>query len=319
MSTPLLGWIEPNLRNNKQNDAHAKACANLMQGTGLAEVKLDPGQKILLTDAWRHPTVVSDLGSEFTGFRQLTGACVGVSAGNWVTTSACLQRLLSTNPTKAFISFWPFPYGRTRYNEGDRGQGEGAIDSVMGQTIATEGYFDITQQGLPTFDKSDGLALTSKQELQWSDGGSSLVTAWLPTAKLHLGVKAQLNSTDDIWNAIANGYPVIDGCNNYCGHGTVQGDVSIGVYDGRGGHSTCFLGVYNHTTLGRLFLYSNQWDGNTYPQDGSGKARCTTWMKESTVAKLFQTGGNGGETMALSHVDFFPAQPNIQEILTWAA
>ncbi len=308
MTAPLLGWIPPDQRTNEQHEASAIAMAGTMRNCGLAPVKLDPGQKIILTDAWKHPDVVKDIGFEFTGFRQLTGSCVGVSTGNWITTLLCLQRLLATNPTKAAVAFWPYCYGRTRFNEGDRGQGEGAVDSVAGEVVSVEGYFDITQPNLPTFDRSDGLALTSSLEYKWSDGASSLVTAWLPIGKQHLGARAVCNSSDDIWNAVANGYPVIDGCNNYCGSGHVQGDTAIGQYDGRGGHSTCFLGVWQHPTLGKLFLYSNQWDGSTYPEDGSGKGRCTVWMKQSTVDGLFRSGGNGGETMTLSHADWFPAQ-----------
>jgi hypothetical protein len=315
MTTPLLGWIPPRDRTPEQNNAHAAAMRIVRAGHGLQAVSLAPGEKLMLTDSWKDPSVVAELGFVFTGFRQLTGSCVGVSEGNWITTLACIQSKLTVGAHKPFVCFWPFPYGRTRYNEGDRGQGEGAIDSVMGEVISREGYFDIAQPGLPQFNTSDGFALTSNQELQWSDGGSALVTKWASLAAQHVGAKATCNSTDDIWNAIGNGYPVIDGCDNYIGNGSIVGtgaDAYVrGHYDGRGGHSTCILGIWQHPNDGRLFLYSNQWSGSTYPKDPAGAGRCCVWTTEAEMHKLFQTGGNGGETMALSHVDWFPAQPKI--------
>ena len=243
--------------------------------------------------------------------------CVGVSTGNAVATLSFVQRKLSTNPQKAILPWWPFDYGRCRTAEGDRGQGEGAVDSVMGQTLIKEGVVPYDQaQGLPTFDRSDGFALTSHIEMQWSDGQYSGNTALTTVAKAFpLGSAATLSSTEDIKTAILTGHPVLDGCNDYVGHGSLQGDVAIGDYDGRGGHSTCFLGYWDHPNLGPLFLYSNQWDGNTYPADGSGRGRCTVWMKEASVARLFSMGGNDGETMALSSLKTFPT---IAPIIDWS-
>ncbi len=272
--------------------------------------------KVILTKAFEDPTVKADIGFVFNGYRQLSGSCVGVSAGDAIATLSAVQRLFSSGATKAFVPWWCYPYGRTRYNEGDRGPGEGAIDSVMADTLIREGCFAVGEgTGLPTFDTSDGLALPSSVEMAYSDGASTLNTKYSSLAKQHpLGAAAVCNSTQDIWDAITNGYPVLDGCDNYIGSGTIQSGVAIGTYDGRGGHSTCYIGVWDHPVLGRLFNYWNQWDQRTYPEDGSGKPRCSVWAKETTVAKLFTTGGGGGETIALSHLTYFPAQP---AILDW--
>lgn len=309
---PPLGWIDPADRTPEQNKAHADAVAAM---PNFAMVYTSPGPvKIMLTDFWKTDEVKTDIGREFIGFHQLTGSCVGASEGNAVFTLGGVQRHLSEGATRAFIPWWPFPYGRCRFNEGDRGQGEGAIDSVMGQTLKDEGVFACTEGGLPTFSDDDGLYLTSRLELQWSDGASKLVTAWLPVAKEHpVGTVAPLYSTDDIKAAIVNGYPVLDGCSHYIGHGKIvgSGDQAYvnGVYDGRGGHSTCWLGYWDHPNDGPLYLYSNQWPTSTYPKDPAGAGRCCVWVKESEVKKLFTMyGGGNGETMALSHLDYFPAQ-----------
>ncbi len=307
MTEPLLGWISPRFRTQAQ-------MAPLNTRYLLAHVP-PRGVKVILTSLWADPDCVADMGREFIGFHQLTGSCVGVSSGDAICTLSCVQRKLGTSPTKAFIPFWPFPYGRTRANEGDRGQGEGAVDSVMGETLAKEGSFDWSSDGLPKYKSDDGLYLTSQEELKWSDG-NSIATQWMTLAKDHLlGVKAVLNSPEDVKAAVCNGYPVLDGCDRYVGNGSIKGSGDsayvVGHYDGSGGHSTCILGYWDHPTDGPLYLYSNQWPTSTYPKDPAGGGRCCVWIPESEMTKLFHTGGSGGESMALSHQNWFPAQPSL--------
>lgn len=318
MATPLLGWISPANRTKEQNDAHEAALKKRVKFALAPPIAAGP-VKIMLTEFWKDPKVVADMGMEFTGFHQLTGSCVGASSGDAVATLSAVQRCLPTGGTKALLPWWPFSYGRTRSNEGDSGQGEGAIDSVMGETLAKEGVFDARQSGLPTFQTDDGLYLTSDLEMTWSDG-NRIAQNWKDMAKSHpVGSVGTLNSPDDIKAAIVNGYPVLDGCDNYIGHGSIagSGDTAYvkGHYDGQGGHSTCYLGYWDHPNDGPLFLYSNQWPTNTYPKDPAGAGRCCVWAPLAEVQKLFRTGGSGGETMALSHLNYFPSQP---DVLNWS-
>lgn len=309
-----LGWIEPALRTPEMHAAVADAQAGFCK-FALARPTLPKGTKILLSDFWTKPEVVADLGGViFTGFRQLTGACVGVSDGDACFTLTAVQRMLADNPTKAFIPWWCTSYGRSRALAGMRGRGEGSVDSIMGRQMVTEGVDDAIQVA---FDTSDGFALTSSTELAWSDGNSSLVTARLPNAKqFPLGGLAPISDVDGIAASIINGYPILDGCNNYIGSGKVdQNGICFGNYNGRGGHSTTILGYWEHETLGPLYLYHNQWSGNTYPGDTTGKPRCSTWMLESSLKNLFTNGGNNGETMSLSHLNYHPAQP---KVLDWS-
>lgn len=314
MATPPLGWIEPENRTQEQNDAHAAALAS-MPAFALQFAEPTGPVKIILTDFGNSPEVVADVGFEFNGFRQLTGSCVGVSAGNAIFTLSAIQRTIGDNPTKAFVPWWPFNYGRTRWNEGDRGQGEGAVVSIMGKTLkgGVFGIDEITDE--PQFAKTDGLSLTSKQELTYSDGNYSGNTKYIDLAKQHpLGTIAPLYDIASLRAAIINGYPVNNGCSQYVGHGTITGDVALGKYDGRGGHATNYIGYWDHPVHGPLYLYWNQWDGNTYPDDGSGKPRCSVWVKETEAARLFKLGGGNGETYAMSSLNYFPSQP---AVLDW--
>jgi hypothetical protein len=317
MDSRPLGLILPFEMDQGQRDAHEKALASRPLFAMVGGVPAGP-VKVMLTDFWKDADVAKDIGMQFPGFRQITGSCVGASSGNWIFTLAAIQRKLADAPTTAFIPFWPYQYGRTRQAEGDRGQGEGAVDSVMGQTVQ-KGVLQIEgQTGLPQFDASDGLALTKSIEMQWSMV-SSASSQYDPVAtKNPVGTVATLTDTAGIFQAIVNGYPVIDGCSMYIGHGSVQGSgdqaCALGTYDGNGGHSTCLLGAWDHPSLGRLFLYSNQWNGSTYPTDPAGGGRCCVWVKEADVQKHLFNSSNQGQVMAASHLTYFPAQP---QVLTW--
>jgi len=317
---PPTGWVAPDERTPEQADAHQKAMASRVN---FAVPLNDPAGpvKVMLTDFWKMPDAVADMGMEFTGFGQYTGSCVGVSAGNAVCTLSCVQRHIADSPTRAMIPWWPLNYGLTRYAEGDRGQGEGAVDSVMGK-ILHKGVMDITQQGLPAFSKvgPDGMWLSKSLELQWSDG-ARIDPKWVQVAnQFPVGSVATVNNSAEARLAIINGYPVLYGCSKFVSGGSIRGSGDTayvrGRYDQSGGHSTCWLGYWDHPNDGPLFLYSNQWPTSTYPKDPAGAGRCCVWIPQSEVDLAFSRYGAGnGEAMALSSLNYFPAQPKVLNIL----
>ena len=317
---PPLGYIRRQDRSQAQHDAHDAAEQKMVRMHGLPDFKLNPGQKIMLTDVWTHPDVVADLGRPFKRFKQNTGSCIGVSLGDAIVTLTGTQRLLTDGATKAMLPWWPQVYGRTRYNEGDRGQGEGAMNSAACETMRTEGVLDSQEPGLPSYQDSDGLTISAHDEMAWSDGGSQLVTKWIPMAKkFPLGSAAPARNVQDIVNGIANGYPGYDGCDYYVGHGTIKGSGKdayvVGHYDGQGGHSTCFLGAWMHPNDGLLLLYSNQWPIETYPADPAGAGPCCVWLPEREVARIWSDFN--ADAYLLSHQTYFPAQPKVPELFSW--
>ena len=313
---PLLGFITPSKRTQFQHDAHAQAVDKMLRRTALAVPNLKAGQKACLYDFWKDPRVVADVGFVFPRFHQLTGSCVGAGGGQALFSLIATQRCNPTSPTKAFIPFWPFDYGMCRANEGDRGQGEGAMGSSFADTVVKDGVIDASSQGLPAFTNNDGLVLTSHLEMQWSDGGSSLVNGWVPQGKVHpVGSAAACQSVADIKAAILNGYPVTFACDNYIGNAAVQGsgaDAAVcGSWNGRGGHQQSVHAYWENPTLGPLYWAQNNWPGSTYPADPAGGPVCGCWVKEADVTRAFRLDA---EVYALSHLAWFPAQP---DIFTW--
>lgn len=315
MAAPLLGWIGPKDRTPIQEKKHAEALAK-MPRFAVPGFKDTGTYNVRLFDAWKKPEVVADVGFVFPRFHQLTGSCVGAGGGQALFTLIAVQRGLATNPTKAFIPFWPFDYGRCRYNEGDHGQGEGAMGSSFAETIVKEGVISASEQGLPAFKDNDGLVLTESLEMQWSDGNSSTVTKWLEAAKVHpVGAAAPCNNVGDIKAAILNGYPVSFACNDYIGHASVEGsgaDAAVcGYWDGSGGHQQSIHAYWDNPTLGPLYWAQNNWPGSTYPQDPAGGPVCGCWVKEAKVTAAFRLDA---EVYAFSHLTWFPAQP---ALLDW--
>jgi hypothetical protein len=313
----LLGFIRVQDRTQAQHDAHAAAVSR-MPRMALLPPELASGQKVRLTDAWKAPAVVADVGFVFPRFHQLTGSCVGAGGGQALFTLIAVQRLLSANPTKAFVPFWPFDYGRCRFNEGDHGQGEGAMGSSFAETVAKEGVIASTEPGLPAFQNSDGLVLTESLEMTWSDGASSTVTKYLDTARVHpVGTAAPCQSVADVKAAILNGYPCTFACDNYIGKASLQGSGAdaavVGKWDGSGGHQQSVHDYWENPTLGPLYWVQNNWPGSTYPADPSGGPVCGCWVKEADVTAAFRLDA---EVYALSHLTYFPAQPVMEK---WAS
>lgn len=319
---PLLGWIPPEERDPETQHAH-EDIMNACPRFALARPSLPKGTKIILNDFLRKPEVVADIGEIFTGFRQLTGSCVGVSEGDSIAVLSAVQRMLSDSPTKAMVPWWAFPYGRSRFKSGMRSKGEGSVTSIMGAVVRDEGCFAINEPGfnLPVqFDKSDGWAIPAAQEMNWSDGDETLVTQYLNLAKqFPVGGMSPLEDIDGVAASIINGYPVENGCNYYVGNGQIVDGGGTpyvrGSYNGRGGHATVYSAYWEHPSAGPLYGYWNQWNASTYPKDPGGLHRCMVWVIEAEARRLFQLGGNGGETMSWSHLNYHPAQP---KVLDWA-
>jgi hypothetical protein len=294
------------------------------------------GTKIILSDFWNQEAVTKDTKLTFdrSPFHQITGSCVGAGGGNALYTLMAVQACLTDGATKAFIPFWPFNYGRARYLEGDRGQGDGAMGSAFAKQLM-EGVISTAEAGLPKFRADDGLILADSDgwnapegshalkqaqrlEFAWSDGGSKLVTDYLDEANPHpLGTAAPLRTPIDILASVINGYPGTIACDRYIGNASIQGSgdqaATIGSWDTEGGHQQWFFGVWNHPRFGMLYAIGNNWPRGTYPRDPGGLPLVTCWVSEVKVAQMFRYHA---EVYAFSHLTWFPRQED--KIIEWA-
>lgn len=317
MDNPL-GWVPPKDRTAEQENAHADSLGRMARFAA-PFTRLAKGEKIILGRLWADPRVTQDVGGfTFNRFHQITGSCVGASLGTALFALIAIQRCISQNPTKAFIPWWLFNYGRGRTMAGFRGQGEGSIVSTQTQQVTTEGVIDAASPGLPKFTDQDGLVVSRQTEMAWSDGktGAPLVEA----ARVHpLGTAAAVNDSDGVYGGIVNGYPYVFGCDNFVPDGHVKGSGSdayvTGTFARRGGHATGIHGVWEHPNDGTLFLYQNNWPRSVYPQDPNNLTPpCSLWLPEKELNRTWAQLSGKNEGFLLSHLSWFPVQ---QELLDY--
>lgn len=307
-----LGWIPPSERNSAQEQAHVRAVQAMPKFAIAGKYRAAGKVDVRLYDTYRNPLVVADVGFVFDRFHQLTGSCVGTGLGNAMQTLLGVQRLFASNPTKAFLFWWAYNYGRSRYLMGDRNRGEGSMGSTAAKSLIEDGSFDAGQPGLPRYTNggADGLTLTEDEEYEWSDGDSSTVLKYKDIARQHiLGAAAEVNSTDQIADAIVNGYPLTFACSRFMGSATVKNGVLLGTYDRSGGHQTAITAVRDHPQLGRLFGSQGSWPASVYPNNPEpNQPTNLVWVTEAEQARAMRYEA---EVFALSNFPYFPAQPDV--------
>lgn len=317
-----LGWIPPSQRTDAQHEAHAEAMAKMPKFAMPRHHAgdLPSGGKILLTDVWKHPATISQLGFAYPGVHQLTGSCVGAGGGNMLFTLGATDVILRADKEGITIPFWLLPYGRSRYDCGDRGQGEGSLGSTFAQACKEDGVVDATDPSLPKFTNSDALVWGESAEMKWSDGGS-IPSSLLAESRKHIVHTATpLHSAQEVWDSIANGYPVTRAFGYFCNPGSdsIQGTgdnaVLMGKYDGQGGHQETWLGIYNHPTLGKLIWEQNQWGKKVYGIDPAGGPAGGVWQKFDSVDKMCRQ--NDAEVFSYSGFDGFPSRNIMKALVT---
>jgi len=320
---PNLGWIEPKDRTKEQSDAHDAAMAAMPKfALGASDIPTGP-LNIQLDMGWSHPDVVADVGLAFDRFHQLTGSCVGAGGGNALFTLICVQRLLTKGATRAFLPWWPHPYGRSRFIAGFRGRGEGSLGSTFFQALKRYGVPDAREavaQGVPGFKADDGLVLTSKQELDWSDGGSQLVASYDDEALPRpLGSGQEVRDVVQARAALANGSPLTVACSRYIGNGRIVAGAGgkryvVGKWDSSGGHQQYCTGVVDDAVLGPMYKVGNNWPRSVYPTLPDQTVN-STFVLEDDFKRMF---GYDAEVFALSHLEGgVVVQPEVQDVFSW--
>lgn len=241
--------------------------------------------------------------------RQITGSCVGASAGNAMLTLLSVEIAGGNDPDAWHLFWWPYAYGEGREIAGLRGRGEGSFGSAQAKALIREGIFRADVPGLPSFrERSGWLELPKQTELEWSDG-AAIAKKWNELGREHLlQTAAPIGSTDDAAAAIANGYPLTIAA--MFGTRTIRTKgnppVNVAEWDDRWAHQQMIDEVWDHPQLGLLFRISNQWGPNAHPAPASGEPAGGYYITEATLQKILRD--RGSECYAYSQYDGYPAQ-----------
>lgn len=315
-TTMPMGWIQPEIRSELQHNRHEQCLEEMprFEITGRSEALkygfLDD-EKILLPELWKHPVVVQENGIEFTGIHQITGSCVGAGGGNCMMTLIMIEVIRLGDPEKALIPFWLLPYGRSRYYLGDRGPGEGSTGGTFAKAMKEDGVIPANLPELPKFTNSDGLVWGQQAEMKWSDGDNPDTMRLLPEARKHVvKTAAQCRSTDEVRQAIQNGYPCTC-ASNWGGQMRIQPSGNppclLNRKAGTWNHQMSVLGWWQHPQHGELFWIQNQWGLRAHGEDPAGGPPGGFWVKQADMAYIVRQN----ETFAFSQHQGFPGQPNL--------
>jgi hypothetical protein len=292
---------------------------------------LAKGDKVCLFKAWADPKVVADVGLAFTRKFQFTGSCVDAGGFNAVFSTIASQRLLPT-PTKAFLPFTYHNYAMSRHYFGEDDQGEGSLGSTFAKSLTEDGIWDWNDPDdlkLPKYSTNcggngrvngTGIGTSANVEYQWSSSRYPEVSRVLKEAKPHtFGSAGECRTVQDIKAMILNGYGVTFACNNYISSGYVvgSGDLAyvVGKWDTYGPHQQSIHAVWEHPTDGTLYWSQNNWHDSIYPKDPAGGPVCGVWVKERDVERALALDS---EVFGLSHLNWFPANPDVPAVLDWS-
>jgi hypothetical protein len=294
-----FGWINFENRTDEQEDQHDKFVATLQP------FKIDgpsnDTDKADIIKFWNHEKVVQALGWPYTGTHQLTGSCVGAGGGNVAASLNFREVIVSGDPDKIILVFYPYTYGRSRMRAGMRGRGEGSTGSGWMEAATKDGVIDNKVSGLPQPQShNDGIIWGKDVEMSWSAGDREPCTQFLAEGQKHLiKTASQMRSHDDVWTAIVNGYPVTC-ASMYAFEANVQDGVLLGRHKGSWSHQMSMHACWNHPKHGKIFWLHNQWGLNAHGKCPSGMPGGGAWITAKDVDWIC---GRGGEVYAFSFYD----------------
>lgn len=298
------GWRGPDIRTpeeNKQYDLISSQIPNLQI--------IGPQAAVSKMVLWDYSKKVNN-GKHFETFFQQSGSCVGNGGGQATWYLSAMEKIRLGENEECKTPFYLLPYGRSRLIAGMRGRGDGSFGAAFAQAIKTDGVLAFDEPGLPKMQTGSGITWGKNIEYEWSDG-SRISNEWLnKSRKFTVQSTAKLTSTQDAWDAIANGYACTI-ASNWGGQMRPQAAgnpaVLLNKRATRWDHQMCVIGIWDHPTLGRIFCILNSWGPDAHGQPVDDSPPGSFWVLESEMDFIIKQG----DSFAFSQFLGFPSQnPN---------
>lgn len=303
--TVACGWIPPHERTAAQKKADAETLLSLPRFSIRGR---------FAADKRRYPLWAAGkaLTGKFLKYNwQQTGSCVGAGGDNALKTRLAIEILLNGDAERFADVWWPFAYGRSRYQTGIRGRGEGSTGYGWAKAATTDGFFEDDGTGgkLPDFKVQQGwLVLPGSVEMDWSDGGR-IGEEWLGKGRIHLvKTMAPIRNKHEAFEAIANGYPLTQassfGFRSTKVMGTKQ-PIRVATWNGTWNHQTYVDETWDHPELsGIYFRWGNNWGPDAHGAPTGDEPPGGVYVHEDTMDQICKEG----EVFAISgNTDGFPA------------
>ena len=241
--------------------------------------------------------VVAVLGDHLPNTPQQIGDCVSFGTAHAINYLQFVQ--MTRGPPEEFHpAFPPFIYGASRITigkqHGSNFSGDGSVGAYAAEAAQKCGVLCADHPQCPPYSGDIAKA--------WGRTGPP---AWALAAASDAKVQtiAQMESTDDVRDAICNGYPVTISSN--FGTRTIrpQDGRMVAKHDASWGHCMCIIG-YDGSGRQPYWYVLNSWGPDAHPKPLQGEPPGGFWIDRKTLDFIVQSG----DCWAFSAFEGFPAQ-----------
>ncbi len=241
------------------------------------------------------------IGEDTRNYAQEIGDCVSFGAKNAIEYLICCEKLLKGDFEQFRPIFPPYLYGTGRIyvGGGQLGNEDGSLGSWMAEAVVKYGVLAADEANVPKYNGS--VAKT------WGGrSGRSYLDKFVDIAKIHpVRSAAQIESWDDLVNAICNGYP----CTVASNQGFDMEAGSDGFHDARGSwaHQMCIVGVDDEYSQPHAIILNSWGDSHGRLKDfttGENLPVGVLRVRKSAIESMIRAG----ETFAFSNFEGFPDQ-----------
>lgn len=259
------GWIPPALRTPRMLLMTGEFHERIRTFSEVSQVTVAEPERVLQPEL-----ELKVNGKLFWRIHQQTGSCVGSGAFLPYVTAMCGDIVHRGNIEEA-KPIYPFAtYGVGRAIAGMNGPGEGSFGGAQSEACQPDqfGYLPADDPRVPKPSVSDGWAKwTKKQEMDWSHpsvwkqrNGYSRAELQETADDFGIHTVTKITTTDELTQALAQGYGVtVAGMFGTKGS-VVRGDVAIAEWNASWAHQQGIGCYWSHPQHSKLFWIQNSWN-----------------------------------------------------------
>jgi hypothetical protein len=245
--------------------------------------------------------VIAVNGEHLPNIAQLIGDCVSFGTAHAIEYLQCVQ----SNRGPPAGGYHPvstmFLYGASRVTigseHGSHFSGDGSVGAYAAEAANKLGVLPSDNPKCPTYNAANARDWGRRGPPQWAlDAASSFKVQTV----------AQMKTTDDVRDAICNGYPVTI-CSQF-GTNTIrpQDGRMVAKHDASWGHCMCIVG-YDGSGRQPYWYVLNSWGPDAHPAPLQGEPPGGFWIDQKTLAYIVDPR-KSGDCWAFSSFVGFPAQ-----------
>lgn len=242
--------------------------------------------------------VIAERGEHLPNVPQQIGDCVSFGTAHAINYLQYVQMRRGPPDEEFHAAFPPYIYGVSRViigrEHGSHFTGDGSVGAYAAEGAQKCGVLPEDHSQCPPYDGATARAWGRTGPPKW---------ALEAAAKFKVQTVAQMQTWDDVRDAVCNGYPVTI-CSDF-GTKTIrpQDGRMVARHDASWGHCMCIIG-YDGSGPREYFYVLNSWGPDAHPKPLQGEPPGGFWIDRKTLEYIVRSG----DCWAFSAFDGFPAQ-----------